>query len=98
MKPSIKDIQSKYKCSKEVAEKARQGFLNFLNWFDNTKLEIIETETVYRVFTEETEESIPKIVRSLDEIGCKAIRIEATKPSLEDVFFKLTEKKVRELD
>ena len=62
------------------------------------KMEVIETETGYRVFTEETEESIPKIVRSLDEIGCKVTRIETTKPSLEDVFFKLTEKKVRDVD
>lgn len=62
------------------------------------KMEVIEIEIGYRVFTEETEESIPKIVRSLDKIGCKVTRIETTKPSLEDVFFKLTEKKVRELD
>jgi ABC-2 type transport system ATP-binding protein len=62
------------------------------------KMEILETETGYRVFTEETEVAIPKIVRSLDEVGCKVIRIETTKPSLEDVFFKLTEKKIREVD
>ena len=62
------------------------------------KMEVIETETGYRVFIEETEESIPRIVRSLDEIGCKVIRIEATEPSLEDVFFKLTEKRIREVD
>jgi ABC-type multidrug transport system ATPase subunit len=61
-------------------------------------MEILETETGYRVFTEETEVAIPKIVRSLDEVGCKVIRIETTKPSLEDVFFKLTEKKIREVD
>ena len=62
------------------------------------KMEVIETETGYRVFIEETEESIPRIVRSLDDIGCKVIRIEATEPSLEDVFFKLTEKRIREVD
>jgi ABC-2 type transport system ATP-binding protein len=62
------------------------------------KMEILETETGYRVFTEETEVAIPKIVRSLDEVGCKVVRIETTKPSLEDVFFKLTEKKIREVD
>lgn len=62
------------------------------------KMEILETETGYRVFTEETEVAIPKIVRSLDEVGCKVIRIETMKPSLEDVFFKLTEKKIREVD
>lgn len=62
------------------------------------KMEILETELGYRVFTEETEVAIPKIVRSLDEVGCKVIRIETMKPSLEDVFFKLTEKKIREVD
>jgi ABC-2 type transport system ATP-binding protein len=58
------------------------------------KLRILETEIGYRVFTEDVEEAIPKIVRSLDEVGCKVIRIETTKPSLEDVFFKLTERRV----
>lgn len=62
------------------------------------KMEILETELGYRVFTEETEVAIPKIVRSLDEVGCKVIRIETMKPSLEDVFFRLTEKKIREVD
>jgi len=62
------------------------------------KLKVLETETGYRVFAEDVEEATPKIVRDLDEIGCKVIRIETTKPSLEDVFFKLTETKVREVD
>jgi ABC-2 type transport system ATP-binding protein len=62
------------------------------------KLNVLETETGYRVFSEDVEEATPKIVRDLDEIGCKVIRIETTKPSLEDVFFKLTETKVREVD
>jgi len=62
------------------------------------KLNVLETETGYRVFAEDVEEATPKIVRDLDEIGCKVIRIETTKPSLEDVFFKLTETKVREVD
>ncbi len=62
------------------------------------KLNVLETETGYRVFAEDIEEATPKIVRDLDDIGCKVIRIETTKPSLEDVFFKLTETKVREVD
>jgi ABC-type multidrug transport system ATPase subunit len=62
------------------------------------KLRVLETETGYRVFTEAVEVAIPKIVRSLDRIGCKVIRIETAKPSLEDVFFKLTERKVRDVD
>jgi len=62
------------------------------------RLNVLETETGYRVFTEDVEKATPKIVRGLDEIGCKVIRIETTKPSLEDVFFKLTERTVREVD
>jgi len=62
------------------------------------KMKVSETETGYRVFTEDVEKATPKIVRSLDEIGCKVIRIETAKPSLEDVFFKLTERKVSEVD
>jgi ABC-2 type transport system ATP-binding protein len=70
---------------------------NLLSKFSE-KMKVLETETGYRVFTEDAEEATPKIVRSLDQIGCKVIRIETAKPSLEDVFFKLTERKVREVD
>jgi ABC-type multidrug transport system ATPase subunit len=74
-------------------EKVVKILINF-----SEKMEILETEVGYRVFTEEPEVTIPMIVRSLDEVGCKVIRIETTTPSLEDVFFKLTEKKIREVD
>lgn len=70
---------------------------NFLSKFSE-KLRVLETETGYRVFAEDVEEATPTIVRGLDEIGCKVVRIETVKPSLEDVFFKLTETKVREVD
>jgi len=61
------------------------------------KKKILETDVGYRVYSENVEKSIPEIVRSLDAIGCKATKIETEKPSLEDVFFKLTEKMVKEV-
>ena len=61
-------------------------------------MKVLETETGYRVFTEDVEKATPEMVRSLEEFGCKVTRIEAAKPSLEDVFFKLTERKVSEVD
>lgn len=61
------------------------------------KKKVLETDVGYRVYCNDVEEAIPKIVRSLDAIGCKASKIETVKPSLEDVFFKLTEKMVREV-
>jgi ABC-2 type transport system ATP-binding protein len=69
---------------------------NLLSSFSE-KLKVLETELGYRVFTEDVEEATPKIVKSLDQVGCKVIRIEIVKPSLEDVFFKLTETSVREV-
>ena len=71
--------------------------VNLLSKFSE-KMEVLETETGYRVFTEDVEKVTPKIVSSLGKIGCKVIRIETAKPSLEDVFFKLTERKVNEVD
>ena len=61
------------------------------------KKKVLETDVGYRVYCNDVEEAIPQIVRSLDAIGCKASKIETVKPSLEDVFFKLTEKMVREV-
>ena len=70
---------------------------NLLSKFSE-KMKVMETETGYRVFTEDVEKATPKIVRSLDEIGCKATRIETERPSLEDVFIKLTDRAVSEVD
>jgi len=61
------------------------------------KGKVLETEVGYRVYCKDVEEATPEIVRSLDAIGCKTTKIETEKPSLEDVFFKLTEKTVREV-
>ena len=61
------------------------------------KKKVLETDVGYRVYCKDVEEATPEIVRSLDAIGCKATKIETEKPSLEDVFFKLTEKMVREV-
>jgi ABC-2 type transport system ATP-binding protein len=61
------------------------------------KKKVLETDVGYRVYCRDVEEATPNIVRALDAIGCKATRIETEKPSLEDVFFTLTEKVVREV-
>ena len=53
---------------------------------------LLETPDGYRIYCEHPEVTIPLMVRALDEIGCKITRIEATRPSLEDVFFELTER------
>jgi ABC-type multidrug transport system ATPase subunit len=58
---------------------------------------VLETNVGYRVFSKDAEETTPKIVRYLDTIGCKVMKIEIVKPSLEDVFFELTEKPVSEV-
>jgi ABC-2 type transport system ATP-binding protein len=69
---------------------------NVLSGFSE-KGKVLETDVGYRVYCKDVEEATPKIVRSLDAVGCEATKIETEKPSLEDVFFKLTEKTVREV-
>lgn len=61
------------------------------------KKKVLETDVGYRVYCKDVAEVTPEIVRSLDAIGCKATKIETERPSLEDVFFRLTEKMVREV-
>ena len=58
---------------------------------------VFETDIGYRVFSKNADFAAPNIVRALDAIGCKAIEIEIVKPSLEDVFFHLTNKTVTEV-
>lgn len=74
------------------SEKVANVISNF-----SEKQKVLETDVGYRVYCKDVEEATPKIVRSLDAIGCKVTKIETEKPSLEDVFFKLTERMVREV-
>lgn len=55
---------------------------------------VLETETGYRIYCESPQEVLPQVVRALDRIGCKNHRIDIDTPSLEDVFFALTESQV----
>ena len=54
-----------------------------------------ETEEGYRVFCEDPEEAMPNLMRALDDIGSRAMRVETGGASLEDVFFKATSKTLR---
>ena len=52
----------------------------------------LETDRGYRIYSKDATKATPDIVRILEGLGCKVIKIEAANPTLEDVFFKLTEK------
>ncbi|MHA1450105.1 MAG: ATP-binding cassette domain-containing protein [Candidatus Hodarchaeales archaeon] len=51
---------------------------------------IQETERGFRLSCDQPEKLIPKIVKTLDGAGCGVERVEIVTPTLEDVFFKLT--------
>ena len=87
---SLKDV-----VNIETAIKS-QEVAKILSGFSEKK-KVLETDMGYRVYCKDAEEVTPEIVRSLDAIGCKATKIETESPSLEDVFFKLTEKMVKEV-
>ncbi|MEA2015800.1 MAG: ABC transporter ATP-binding protein [Actinomycetota bacterium] len=60
--------------------------------------ELQETDRGYKIYTNETAEVIPKIVRAVEEKGYRITQIGSEIPSLEDVFFKLTGKAIREVN
>ncbi len=59
---------------------------------------VLETDAGYRVYSRDYERATPEIVRALDQVGAKVLKVESTVPSLDDVFFKMTGKAVSELD
>ena len=68
---------------------------NILSGF-NESGQLLETGEGYKIYSDETSEVIPEIVRSIEANGYKVLQIGSVIPSLEDVFFKLTGRKVRE--
>lgn len=82
---SVVNIETSIK-SKRIADE--------LAHFNGGKMPL-ESETGYRIFSEEAAVATPDIVRTLEGLGCKVMKIEAANPTLEDVFFRLTEKSLR---
>ena len=58
----------------------------------STQKQLAETDSGYRLFSADGGSAIPVIIRTLDQVGYKVSRIELARPSLEDVFYKVTDK------
>jgi len=57
---------------------------------------VAESETGYKVFSRNGDRVLADVVRRLDQAGHKVLRIEMARPTLEDVFFRLTERSMQE--
>ena len=58
--------------------------------------DIIETDLGYKISSDDIAEDIPEIIRKLDSMGYKVTRLESTTSTLDDVFFKLTGRSVKD--
>lgn len=58
---------------------------------------VLEIETGYKIYSRNGDKVLPEVIRTLDQAGHKVTRVELARPSLEDVFFKLTERTVLEV-
>lgn len=61
----------------------------------NTNGKLIQTDEEYKVYCEKPEKIIPLVIKNLDEAGCKTTRIDLSPPSLEDVFYILTKRALK---
>ena len=59
---------------------------------------VMETEEGYRIYSRDGGRALAEVARSLDRAGHRLTRLEMARPSLEDVFFKLTDKALRKVD
>jgi hypothetical protein len=58
---------------------------------------VAESEAGYKIYTRNGDRVLADVVRSLDQAGHKVMRIEMARPTLEDVFFRLTERNLQEV-
>jgi len=57
---------------------------------------VAESESGYKIYSRNGDRVLADVVRSLDQGGYKVMRIEMARPTLEDVFFRLTERHLQE--
>jgi ABC-2 type transport system ATP-binding protein len=57
---------------------------------------VAESAVGYRIYSQNADRVLADVVRSLDQAGHKVMRIEMARPTLEDVFFALTERHLQE--
>ena len=57
---------------------------------------VVESEAGYKIYSQNGDKVLADVVRSLDQAGHKVMRIEMARPTLEDVFFRLTERHLQE--
>jgi ABC-2 type transport system ATP-binding protein len=57
---------------------------------------VAESEAGYKIYSRNGDRVLADVVRSLDQAGHKVMRIEMARPTLEDVFFRLTERHLQE--
>lgn len=57
---------------------------------------VAESEAGYKIYSRNGDRVLADVVRSLDQAGHKVMRVEMARPTLEDVFFRLTEKSLEE--
>ena len=62
----------------------------------STDGKVAESEAGYKIYSRNGDRVLADVVRSLDQAGHKVLRIEMARPTLEDVFFKLTERNIQE--
>ncbi len=55
-----------------------------------------ESEAGYKIYSQNGDRVLADVVRILDQAGNKVMRIEMARPTLEDVFFRLTERHLQE--
>ena len=79
----------------EVAVRTEKVVSILRDFSDDKRL--LETEAGYRIYSKNGDKVLAEVSRSLDHAGYKVTRMEMAKPSLEDVFFELTEKDIREV-
>jgi ABC-2 type transport system ATP-binding protein len=63
----------------------------------SAKQKISRLQNGYRIYTSDGGQVLPEVMKALNQAGISVDRTEVAKPTLEDVFFKLTEQPIQEV-
>ncbi len=92
---NLKKILGPYSVVEFEVKYAPNNIINILSKYSETN-QVLVRDDVYKIYTRDPDSILPKVISEIISNGGKVVYVHVTEPTLEDVFLKLTGRRLKE--